>query len=118
MWSLLGLKDMHWILQAEDAHGTSNPVPLHAPAQASQGHPAEGQSAEPHTSLLQNNETLLFCLTGADKLSSNLRGTISPGQMAKLAFQFLLAHPKVYILRYFRSPLLCSWVDFTHSVNL
>lgn len=34
-WSPLVLKEVHWILQAEDAQGASNPMPLHAPAQAS-----------------------------------------------------------------------------------
>lgn len=66
-WSPLVLKEVHWILKAEDAQGASNPMPLHAPAQASQGHAAEGQGAEPHMPLLQKNpsrDLAVLCNSG------------------------------------------------------
>lgn len=60
--SLLVLKEVHWILLAEDAPGASHPTLLHAPAQASQGCAAEGQGAEPHISIAKNSPRNLTVL--------------------------------------------------------
>ena len=51
-----------WILLAEDAQWTSNPVLPHTPAQASQGHAAEGQGAEPHVCTAKNSSRDLAVL--------------------------------------------------------
>jgi len=69
-----------------------------------------------HTSALQKTllETLLFCVTGGDKLCGNLLVTVTLREMAMPSSSLCrLTLPKAHVFRYFRYPPLCQWIGFT-----
>lgn len=56
IWALppLVLKEVHWILHAENAEQAANPAAQHTAGQAGHGSAAQQQDAQAHTSLSQN----------------------------------------------------------------